>query len=411
MLAVPPGQKVAFERFSDSSNKYIKLDSEDPAVYKQLFRAAKAKLKLRMRATIQAIPPPVPAQAPAVQQSHDQWSGIKFDSHDSYLQRQCATEQAAGIAPSEISSPSPMCQTSQCCADIREPKRQDYTYIPLPPSLNAKSFTPKVEDASDGVANVEPKKEDDDEAPVPRFFNARDQFYAELASMSSKDFVAPGTTFTICCNNCNVAIPNAHYHCSKCDDGDYDLCEGCYDRQIRCNGDDHWLVKRFVKDGKVTSSSTEKVIPKKSSSPEIKKVESGASLSKTKEIMDEPIDSGRTCNSCVQCKFPYATLVMPQLTESAFDESNFVTCTECEDFDLCIPCHIGMKHGHHPAHAFFPASEGSSLNTLASKLLAPGRNVRHAAICDECDEVSKLHHEMQHLLIECRPYMASAINA
>jgi next-to-BRCA1 protein 1 len=41
-----------FERYSDSSASYVTLDSDKPQVYKTLFRAAKAKLKLRLRATI-----------------------------------------------------------------------------------------------------------------------------------------------------------------------------------------------------------------------------------------------------------------------------------------------------------------------------------------------------------------------
>ena len=73
-----------------------------------------------------------------------------------------------------------------------------------------------------------------------------------------------------------------------------------------------------------------------------------------------------------------------------FDESNFVTCTQCDDYDLCIACHVQNRHGHHPSHAFMPASKETTLNMLASKLLAPGRNVRHAAICDGCDKVSLL---------------------
>lgn len=75
------------------------------------------------------------------------------------------------------------------------------------------------------------------------------------------------------------------------------------------------------------------------------------------------------------------------LTKVAFEESNFVTCMVCEDYDLCIPCHVGMKHGHHPNHAFAPVSEESSLDTEASLLCAPGRNIRHLAICDGCDKV------------------------
>lgn len=71
-----------------------------------------------------------------------------------------------------------------------------------------------------------------------------------------------------------------------------------------------------------------------------------------------------------------------------FKEENFVTCTICEDYDLCIPCHVGMKHGHHPSHALAPASKETALDALATNLCGPGRNMRHFAICDGCDKVS-----------------------
>ena len=60
----------------------------------------------------------------------------------------------------------------------------------------------------------------------------------------------------------------------------------------------------------------------------------------------------------------------------------------CEDYDLCIPCHVGLKHGHQPSHAFAPACEDTKLDLMATKLLAAGRNMRHFAICDGCDKVS-----------------------
>lgn len=94
-----------------------------------------------------------------------------------------------------------------------------------------------------------------------------------------------------------------------------------------------------------------------------------------------------------------------------FDENNFVTCTVCEDFDLCISCHVGNKHGHHPSHAFMPASEETTLNALASKLLAPGRNVRHAAICDACDKVRSAPPVQQASLTSSRISTVSATSA
>lgn len=49
---IPDDQTVVFERYSDSAGSYVILDPKNPAVYKQLYRAAKAKLKLRFKATI-----------------------------------------------------------------------------------------------------------------------------------------------------------------------------------------------------------------------------------------------------------------------------------------------------------------------------------------------------------------------
>lgn len=291
LLSVPPAQTVTFERFSDSAGAFIKLESSNPSVYKQLYRAAKAKLKLRIRATITGSPLPVPSTAPPVLSGPDHLTGESYDSPKHYT----------------LSSAAPICQSTYCSAPGAPEQRLAYTYTPTTPTSAAK--TDKV---LDEATTAEVKKEADDEAPLPRFFSAREQLHAELASMSSNDnkgvpssiaqsFVAPGTSFTICCNNCNVAIPNVHYHCSKCDDGDYDLCEACYDRQIRCNGDDddHWLVKRYVKDGKVTSSSTETIKPKTSTTPEIKKEVPGAFTPETKEALCELMDLTRTCNSCV----------------------------------------------------------------------------------------------------------------
>jgi next-to-BRCA1 protein 1 len=51
LLAIPQNQEVVFERYSDSAARFVTLDPQNTAVYKQLFRAAKAKLKLRIKIT------------------------------------------------------------------------------------------------------------------------------------------------------------------------------------------------------------------------------------------------------------------------------------------------------------------------------------------------------------------------
>lgn len=83
---------------------------------------------------------------------------------------------------------------------------------------------------------------------------------------------------------------------------------------------------------------------------------------------------------------------------SELPEENFVTCTTCEDYDLCIPCHVAVKHGHHPKHAFIPAVEDANLDMVSQALLAPGRNVGHNAICDGCD---KYIFGVRHKCLDC----------
>ena len=68
--------------------------------------------------------------------------------------------------------------------------------------------------------------------------------------------------------------------------------------------------------------------------------------------------------------------------------TKFVSCTTCEDFDLCIPCHVNLKHGHHPGHTFRPATTGVTLDGHAAALCPAGRNMIHYAFCDGCDKVS-----------------------
>lgn len=225
---------------------------------------------------------------------------------------------------------------------------------------------------------------DTSEAPVPRPFSTNNKFLngfdkeirSELA-FRSKEPAAPsefhGHAWSVYCNNCDNAVTDAHFHCSICDGGDYDLCPSCVAQGHLCPGQEHWLIKRFVKDGKVVNSTTERIQPRQSKTeePEIKKEIPGAFTEDTKTLSDVPqYTPTRTCNSCV--------ISLP--------DSEFVTCTTCEDFDLCIKCISNDKHGHHPAHGFAPATADTMLTLAAEAKMAPGRNVRHNAICDNCDK-------------------------
>jgi len=220
-----------------------------------------------------------------------------------------------------------------------------------------------------------------DEAPLPRPFTTNQKDMFDNLALRARNSVATlvnhnGHPWSIYCNECDAPMANAHFHCSICDGGDYDLCENCVASGKLCPGEGHWLIKRSIQDGKVVASTTKRISPRKPTFVKTEDIMVGdtpggsAVNTKTKTLVENPQRPSRTCNNCV--------VVLP--------EEQFVTCTACEDFDLCVRCHMANKHGHHPAHGFKKIDASIVLPLVADTMLAPGRNVRHNAICDGCDK-------------------------
>ncbi|KAK3068651.1 hypothetical protein LTR53_013618 [Teratosphaeriaceae sp. CCFEE 6253] len=349
ILDIKPEQHVVFERFSDSAGGFIVLDPNNPQVFKTLIRAAKAKLKLRLKATVTPLEP--------------KEEGI--------------SEVEAPAQPTIVHSPVPTPQQRDSMAfDRRSVGSGIFPFIQARASQQT-------------LVNV-------DEAPVPHTFAASQKdFFNDLVQTGVAPKVqqisAPvpiinhGHPWSVYCDNCDKAMADAHFHCSICSGGDYDLCEECVASGALCQGEDHWLIKRFIKNGKVINSTTERISPRASGTRKSIKLEDllkplattvdvekqmpGAFAEDTKTLAPEALVATRTCNSCV--------VVLP--------EREFITCSDCDDFDLCINCHTSNKHGHHPAHGFQPATEDTVLPLHAEAMLSPGRNVRHNAICDGCE--------------------------
>ncbi|EEA19715.1 hypothetical protein TMatcc_009863 [Talaromyces marneffei ATCC 18224] len=331
LLAVAPTDSLVLERYSDSLANYIVLDSENPAVYKQLYRAAKAKLKLRIKATTkpqESTDSPVvtaPIEEPRIQeQSHQRFR---------YLETVLSPSTTASAQTKNMTSP----LTSR-----------------------ARAFSP--------VSSVHEKQQ------------------AFPLRFSDNNYL--GNAFCIDCNNCGGSIPSEHYHCGICDDGDYDLCLNCVDAGVSCPGDDHWLLKRVVQNGVIINSvteiapkrlgslepvATEKPAPVKEEPEEEPKVEEKEAIVPEPEVKEEPkeVADERTCNACFR----------------EFSESSMVHCDNCEDYDLCIGCLLKNSHGHNPAHAFSIIQENQlGLKNLVLSRCRPGRHYHHAAICDGCEK-------------------------
>ncbi|OOF98528.1 hypothetical protein ASPCADRAFT_204265 [Aspergillus carbonarius ITEM 5010] len=341
LLGVPEDVNVIFERYSDSASCYIHLDSENPAVYKQLYRAAKAKLKLRIKAT--TTEELVSQHQPAVDLPESQNA-----SRYSYLE----TVLSAPLPESQVESVPPSASPS---ASIL-PEAATYS---VPAEAQSTQWS--------ASATAEPQYRE--------FVLGQDSLDTPVVSHAS-----PNGVFCIDCNNCGRSIPNEHYHCSICDDGDYDLCLQCVDAGVACLDEEHWLIKRVVKDGQVTNSTTETVAPRKHQveEPEEKFEESVPEL--VSETIPEPpsvapevpeTTQERICNDCLK----------------DLDETKMVSCMDCDDYDLCITCLLKDTHGHHPAHTLNLIHDRQfCLKSLVQSRCKPGRHHHHAAICDGCEK-------------------------
>lgn len=325
---------MTLERFSDSAGTYIALDSNNPSVYKQLYRAAKAKLKLRIKVTVVPVPKLNEEQSLELNADHlpsDCYvppinsDSLKTEDPASFTVQPSSDPTATSETATPEAAPTPPIHPLTAHAEqLRQSNLENFQrqIIPmtdcLPSYAFAEEIPPVKNNAMPDQKQEAVKKEADDEAPVPRFFCAREHFYAELESMArdrsvlnrstavrsaDQPFPFMGTTFTICCNHCDVAIPDVHWHCSICDDGDFDLCAECVTKGVFCDAEDHWLIQRTILDGKVINSITETKAYKKRATDEVEKEVPGAFTSGNAEVeahvSHESAEETRTCNSCI----------------------------------------------------------------------------------------------------------------
>ncbi|KAK1760577.1 next to BRCA1 gene 1 protein [Echria macrotheca] len=360
-LGIAPEADAIFERYSDSAASYVVLDRDNTAVYKQLGRAAKAKQKLKLRVTVKQ---PVVKQEEEDQEEEKTGpkpASVEDETEDAPASKTPETTEAEESTAESSTAPPPQQE------EVREPVIMETT---LREALKA-SFAAASSPSAHPSQVLPPLR-----APRP---NTESPAVPQVPVVPAPAARVTRTNYAVCCNTCDRNIPEVHYHCSTCDDGDFDMCQDCLDQGQSCYSADHWLIKRFIKNGVIVNSTTERVIPKSNARPakQQQTTEEKPSLVPGLPSLDRiiptftdyPYSSIRTCNCCVQ--------EMPEV--------DFVHCTTCEDFDLCRPCFAKNKHGHHPKHSFVAAVEGTRLEPEVSRRLAAGRDQPHNAICDGCD--------------------------
>lgn len=415
-LRVPAEQELTIERYSDSAGSYVVLDSTNIAVYKQLYRAAKAKSKLKLRVTnpnAESKPAPRPVTVEEVPDASSAIEGPQIPSIDFIITNEEApssqtipstTQQPASTPrnPVEVTLPlrsGPISKTydsdtlakaAQQLAEF-EKMRKDLTQrlnmisneMPRSPLLSDDLCSAAAERRIRLMHNMHKSR--------VGYTKAAD---APVAQFPSRGPCIRNTQgFAVCCNSCDKTMPDVHYHCSTCDDGDFDLCSSCVDLGITCHSPSHWMIKRTTINGQIVNSTTEVIPPKpkKEASPNVeekpKAVEptkpatcyppplaplcyDSASSGPMLNVLHASFSAMRTCNNCI----------------GSFAEKEFLHCTTCEDFDLCRGCFARNQHGHHPMHGFTPAVSGTDMPENIKVKLAPGRNQMHHAICDGCDK-------------------------
>ncbi|KAI0101760.1 hypothetical protein GGR51DRAFT_529272 [Nemania sp. FL0031] len=450
-LQIPNETAAIIERYSDSATSYVTLSQTNVAVYKQLYRAAKAKQKLKLRVTTQPLIEPIKEiQTPKPVTVEDEPEEKLAEPAQPEAQPEAQIEpqnpvETENVKPKVTVGPNGVIETvfaprtsqefpsfvqqwrSRGNPRIHLRRDADGSEVVdfLRPSTTTKPLV--THDSTEGsqtnsqttLADLMRDACERELATIKRR-EARAQTMKELMAKSKARLSkveateppkpsAPVTNqndepketevvsqpegvklpFTVCCNSCDRAVPEAHFHCSICDDGDFDLCQDCVNRGISCYGDGHWLIKRTVVNGDIKCSSTH-IAPKSIRPPTTKLTPSpavssysGLSCRLTAPPSDWNLDyNSRTCNCCVQ----------------EFREAEFLHCLTCDDYDLCKSCFAKNQHGHHPKHGFTPAVKGTVIDPSISSRLAPGRNVLHNAICDGCDKYVR---GIRHKCLDC----------
>ncbi|UKZ77871.1 hypothetical protein TrVFT333_005597 [Trichoderma virens FT-333] len=247
-LHIPLETQVIIERYSDSASAFVVLDSNNLPVYKQLYRAAKAKSKLKLRVSVPQLEPKTPPKPVTVEDEPEASVAETYESTEKITPTESDESPSTAEPATEMPMPSAAPSSITLLSGVELPLRT--------------SETTKVEEEIEPPVAQKLPANFAQSAPFdPQSIYSSFEDYCAPADVQSLRVVAPAP-FAVCCNHCEKTVSDVHYHCQTCDDGDFDLCQGCVDEAISCYDDNHWLIKRMIIDGQLVTSSTEKVEPK-----------------------------------------------------------------------------------------------------------------------------------------------------
>lgn len=214
-LTISDDEDLVLERYSDSAACYILLDDADPAAYRQLRRAARAKSKLRIRVTTKQMK----------NMLHNINQLLEFDFFSD-----AAT--ASGCRQSPLFNMQSCVSQDSTSVQHQSPSQEEPPNNGLLESAGQHYFDEMDPSPQPTLSSPPPPARPSMEQPPNR----------------------PSRAIIIDCNAChkNIRPGTIHYHCGVCEEGDYDLCATCFESGIVCDLE-HWLIKRELCDAKYFS--------------------------------------------------------------------------------------------------------------------------------------------------------------
>ncbi|EFE42160.1 ZZ type zinc finger domain protein [Trichophyton verrucosum HKI 0517] len=325
-------------RYSDSAGEYLTLDSEQPAGYKQLYRAAKAKLKLRI-----------------------QVDRVYTDAHDEPEEETPAETIVDNLIDDHGMEAKP--------EELSEQPQSGFEFaienghLPEPSQTLPEKVSSPRSSYLDTVLEHRPA-----ESPsATRMLGSRSVCRLPPILPANTSTATYSCSIMIDCNLCKASIPNEHYHCSVCEGGDCDLCQECIDAGNLCPAGTHWLIKRSLNDGQLVSSTTEIVGPKffkpveeegeKEESKEESKPESKPEPEATSKVESQPKSQEPEVAEIIRDpdyrpSEPVIHRALCDMCDCQIINARY-KCIDCPNWDVCASCVGDVKYSH-PGHRFVP---------------------------------------------------------
>lgn len=270
-LRLTPETQVIIERYSDSASAFVVLDSNNLPVYKQLYRAAKAKSKLKLRVSALYSQPKTTPKPVTVEDEPEASVAETYESTEKATPTESDESPSVSESVTEMPMPSAAPSSITLLSGVELPLRTASSV-----QLDAVE-TIKVEEETEVPAVQKLPANFAQSAPFdPQSIYSSFDDYGVPAAQSHH--VITPAPFAVCCNSCEKTVSDVHYHCQTCDDGDFDLCQACVDQAVSCYDDNHWLIKRTMIDGQLIASSTERIEPKSQVKKQVENLVEEASI-------------------------------------------------------------------------------------------------------------------------------------